>query len=77
MHRPGGRACAGREKNWFGSFLLEKVYVVVKKNMRKHNRKPPPGVFELGEDLLLSFRMCVFIKRGKACHSRRALSIEG
>ena len=44
--------------------------------MRKHNRKPPPGVFELGEDLLLGFRMRI-IKREDACHSRRALSIEG
>ena len=76
MHRPGGRACAGREKNWFGSFLLEKVYVVVKKNMRKHNRKTPPGVFELGEDLLLSFRMDCF-EGGTVCHSRRALSLDG
>ena len=44
--------------------------------MRKHNRKPPPGIIELGEDLLLSFRIRVF-KRGNACHSRRALSMVG
>ena len=41
-------------------------------NMRKDNRKPPPGIFELGEDLLLSFRMCG-VEVGNVCHSRRAL----
>ena len=47
-----------------------------KKNMRKHNRKPPPCIFEPGEDLMLSFRMDCS-EEGAVCHSRRTLSMEG
>lgn len=46
--------------------------------MRKHNRNSPPGIIELGEGLLLSFRIRIrVIKRGNARHSRRALSMVG
>lgn len=47
-----------------------------KKNMRKHNRKSPPGIIELGEDFLLGFRIVDETGRN-AGHSRRALSMEG
>ena len=75
MHRPGERV-PDRKRIGLAPFFLRKIYVVVEKNMRKHNRKPPSGIIELDEDLLLGFRMDGFEGRN-VCHSRRALPKDG